>query len=75
MTFEPAMSDPERSMDVRNNYNSISGTYDRRYEINPLNGVEGALRSLIEEIGARQVLEVGRATGHRLQTFAPLHYH
>ena len=66
------MSEPERSTDVRNEYNAISGTYDRRYEINPLNGVETALRSLIQEVGARQVLEVGCGTGHWLKTFASL---
>ena len=50
------MSDPQHSKRVQNDYNSISGTYDRRYEINPLKGVEGALRDLIAEIGARRVL-------------------
>jgi ubiquinone/menaquinone biosynthesis C-methylase UbiE len=65
------MSDPEHPQSVRNHYNSISDTYDRRYEINPLKGVEEALRDLIAEIGARRVLEIGCGTGHWLKTLAP----
>lgn len=38
------MDNPEDPKHVRNHYNAVSGTYDRRYEINPLNGVAGALR-------------------------------
>ena len=66
------MSDADRPQGVRNDYNAISDTYDRRYEINPLNGVAGALRDLIAEIGARRVLEIGCGTGHWLKTLAPL---
>jgi ubiquinone/menaquinone biosynthesis C-methylase UbiE len=65
------MADPQRPEQVQNDYNSISGTYDRRYEINPLNGVAGALRDLIAEIRARRVLEVGCGTGHWLKTLGP----
>ncbi len=59
------------SQDIRNKYDSISGTYDRRYEINPLSGVEAALRGLIAEIGAAFVLEIGCGTGHWLKTLGP----
>ena len=58
------MSDPETPQDLRKYYNSVSDTYDRRYEINPLNGTAEALRNLIAEIGARRVLEIGCGTGH-----------
>jgi SAM-dependent methyltransferase len=67
---ETTMPDPEDPKDLRSRYNSISGTYARRYEINPLSGVEGALRDLIAEIGARRVLEIGCGTGHWLKTLA-----
>ena len=65
------MPNPEDPKYVRNNYNAVSGTYDRRYEINPLSGVAGALRDLIAEIGVRRGLEVGCGTGHWLKTLAP----
>jgi len=65
------MSDPQHSKRVQNDYNSISGTYDRRYEINPLNGVAEALCGLIAEIGAQRVLEAGCGTGYWLKTLAP----
>jgi len=58
------MSDP-------NDYNTVSATFDRRYEINPLSGVEEELRNLVAEIGARRVLEVGCGTGRWLKTLAP----
>jgi SAM-dependent methyltransferase len=65
------ISDPEHPRHVRSDYNSISGTYGRRYEMNPLNGVAGALRDLIAEIDARRVLDIGCGTGHWLKTLAP----
>jgi ubiquinone/menaquinone biosynthesis C-methylase UbiE len=65
------MSDPVHSQNVRNEYNAVSGTYDRRYEINPLNGVARALQDLIAELGARRVLEAGCGTGHWLKALVP----
>jgi malonyl-CoA O-methyltransferase len=65
------MANPEDPTHIRNNYNAVSCTYDRRYEINPLSGVAGALRDLIAEIGVRRGLEVGCGTGHWLKTLAP----
>ena len=56
------MSDPEHLKGVRNDYNSISDKYERRYEINPLKGVEETLRGLISEINAQRVLEIGCGT-------------
>lgn len=66
------MSDPDRHNDVRKEYDSIAGTYDRRYEINPLMGVEAALRDLVQAVGARRVLEIGCGTGHWLRILAPV---
>ena len=65
------MSDPEHPNGVRNDYNSISDKYDRRYEINSLKGVEQTLRGLIAETGARRVLEIGCGTGYWLKTLLP----
>jgi ubiquinone/menaquinone biosynthesis C-methylase UbiE len=65
------MPNPEDWQQIRSNYNSISGTYDRRYQINSMNGVAEALRGLVAEIGARRVLEAGCGTGQWLKTLAP----
>jgi hypothetical protein len=65
------MPDPENWKRIQSNYNSISGTYGRRYEINPMNGVAESLRSLVAEIGARRVLEAGCGTGQWLKILAP----
>jgi ubiquinone/menaquinone biosynthesis C-methylase UbiE len=65
------MSNLKNPRDIRNFYNSISGTYERRYELNPLNGTAKALCHLVAEIGARRVLEIGCGTGHWLKTLAP----
>jgi ubiquinone/menaquinone biosynthesis C-methylase UbiE len=65
------MSDPEQSKHIRDSYDSVSGAYDRRYELNPLSGVADALRGLIAEVGARRVLEMGCGTGQWLKTLAP----
>jgi SAM-dependent methyltransferase len=65
------MSDTDYSKKVRKNYNSISGAYGQRYEINPLNGVGEALRGLIAETGARRVLEAGCGTGYWMKILMP----
>jgi SAM-dependent methyltransferase len=65
------MSDPEHPNGVRNDYNSISDKYDRRYEINSLKGVEQTLRGLVAETDARRVLEIGCGTGYWLKTLLP----
>jgi ubiquinone/menaquinone biosynthesis C-methylase UbiE len=65
------MSDSKSSDSVRRRYNSISDTYNQRYEINPLNGVAEALRGLVRSINARQVLEVGCGTGHWIKALSP----
>ena len=68
------MSDPEHPNGVRNDYNSISDKYDRRYEINALKGVEKTLCGLITETGARRVLEIGCGTGYWLKPFSLMLY-
>ncbi len=65
------MSDILNSEIISNAYTSISETYDRRYEINPLNGVAEALRGVVRQTGARRVLEVGCGTGYWLKTLCP----
>jgi SAM-dependent methyltransferase len=65
------MTDSKGSETVRRRYDSISDTYNRRYEINPLNGVAEALRDLVRSINAQHVLEVGCGTGYWLKTLLP----
>ena len=49
------------------NYDSIAGTYDRRYVDNDYSGVERALIAFIGADPKGPVLEVGCGTGHWLQ--------
>jgi ubiquinone/menaquinone biosynthesis C-methylase UbiE len=65
------MGDKQHSKGVRNQYNTISGTYNKRYELNPLNGVAKALRNVVNDIRAQRVLEIGCGTGHWLKALAP----
>jgi hypothetical protein len=48
MTNEPAKPDSKRPTDARNDFSGLAGTYERPYEINPVNGFERSLRGLIK---------------------------
>ncbi|MBI4771943.1 MAG: class I SAM-dependent methyltransferase, partial [Chloroflexi bacterium] len=48
------------------NYNTVAPTYDRRYEVNRLEGVAALLRGLAAGAGGGAALEVGCGTGRWL---------
>lgn len=56
--------------DSRVNYDEISGTYDHRYEANPMPTVAAEIRALADGHDARRVLEVGCGTGRWLAELA-----
>jgi ubiquinone/menaquinone biosynthesis C-methylase UbiE len=53
-------------------YEQLAPVYDRRYVANPLSGVGFALKSVVETIEARSVLEAGCGTGHWLNILQPV---
>jgi len=62
---------------VRVNYDQIASTYHQRYAVNRLEGVAAALKSLVQQVHAERVLEVGCGTGRwlvELQSVVPWVY-
>ena len=57
---------------ARVNYDQIAPTYDRRYTVSQFAGIAAALRSLVRDVGAERVLEVGCGTGRWLAELQPL---
>jgi Methylase involved in ubiquinone/menaquinone biosynthesis len=55
----------------RVNYNQLAPTYDRRYSVDRLQGIEDALAGLVKSRQARTVLEAGCGTGRWLESLAP----
>ena len=58
-------------MTERVNYNAIAPNYHERYTQNPLAGVARELRALVDQSGARDVLEVGCGTGRWVMELQP----
>ncbi|MCE7921250.1 MAG: hypothetical protein DCC59_07480 [Chloroflexi bacterium] len=54
------------------NYNAIAPNYNARYDQNPLAGISRALRALVKQNRARDVLEVGCGTGRWVMELNPL---
>ncbi|MDX1687366.1 MAG: class I SAM-dependent methyltransferase [Candidatus Promineifilaceae bacterium] len=52
------------------NYDEIAATYDRRYAVDPLDGVAVALERLAADLGAQRILEIGCGTGRWLDSLA-----
>ncbi len=50
------------------NYDEIAATYDRRYAVDPLDGVAVALGQLAADLGAQRILEIGCGTGRWLDS-------
>jgi ubiquinone/menaquinone biosynthesis C-methylase UbiE len=48
-------------------YDQVAATYNRRYQANSLPGVSHTLRSLVQDLPASSVLEVGCGTGRWLE--------
>jgi len=59
---------PERHV----NYDEIAPSYHERYNVRPLAGVAAQLRTLVQDLAAQRVLEVGCGTGRWLEEIAPL---
>src|SRR3989442_15842090 len=57
---------------ARVNYDQIASTYDQRYTVSPFVGIATALRSLVQDVGAEWVLEVGCGTGRWLAELQPV---
>lgn len=51
-------------------YDAVAETYDRRYAVHPLAGVERALRTAARRQRVRRALEVGCGSGHWLARLA-----
>jgi SAM-dependent methyltransferase len=52
-------------------YNQLAPTYDKRYSVDRLQGIEDALVEIVRSRQARAVLEAGCGTGRWLESLAP----
>ncbi|HEV8717779.1 MAG TPA: methyltransferase domain-containing protein [Candidatus Binatia bacterium] len=57
---------------ARVNYDQIASTYDQRYTVSQFAGIATALRSLVQDVDAERVLEVGCGTGRWLAELQPV---
>ena len=61
---------PKSSDALKVDYDQIAGQYNRRYQANPLRGVERTLIQIGKRISAERILEVGCGNGYWLHSLA-----